>query len=199
MTERQQRFCEFYAQNPNATQAAISAGFSEKTAYSQGQRMLRNVEIQKHIAEITAPEQGQRIADALEVQQLWTSVLRDSEAKTRDRLEAGKLLFAAQAGAAQTVGNDDSIVDADSEAEEKTGRTFLLPFNGSGDISAVILPDGSWFPLPGHENDDVLVYLSDEPTEKTRYRIWKKTQGEVDICGMQEPYLSQVIAQYLEE
>ncbi|MGH8525139.1 MAG: terminase small subunit, partial [Gammaproteobacteria bacterium] len=29
----------------NATQAAVRAGYSRKTAYSQGQRLLKNVEV----------------------------------------------------------------------------------------------------------------------------------------------------------
>ncbi|MCG2907268.1 terminase small subunit, partial [Escherichia coli] len=35
----------------NATQAAIRAGYSEKTAYSHGQRLVKNVEIEKLIEE----------------------------------------------------------------------------------------------------------------------------------------------------
>ena len=46
-TEKQRRFCEEYLKNPNATEAAKSAGYSEKTAYSQGQRLLKNVEVAK--------------------------------------------------------------------------------------------------------------------------------------------------------
>lgn len=43
----QQRFVDEYLIDLNATQAAIRAGYSEKTAYSQGQRLLKNVEIDK--------------------------------------------------------------------------------------------------------------------------------------------------------
>jgi phage terminase small subunit len=38
-------FVEEYLVDLNATQAAIRAGYSEKTAYSQGQRLLKNVEV----------------------------------------------------------------------------------------------------------------------------------------------------------
>lgn len=41
---------EYLACDFNATQAAIKAGFSEKTAGSQGQRLLKNVEIAESIA-----------------------------------------------------------------------------------------------------------------------------------------------------
>lgn len=46
LTEKQKRFVAEYLVDLNATQAAIRAGYSEKTAYSQGQRLLKNVEIQ---------------------------------------------------------------------------------------------------------------------------------------------------------
>lgn len=40
----------FIANGGNATQAAITAGYSERTAYSQGPRLLEDVEIQQMIA-----------------------------------------------------------------------------------------------------------------------------------------------------
>lgn len=49
LTEKQQRFCEEYLIDLNATQAAIRAGYKEKTAYSMGQRLLKNVEIQNQL------------------------------------------------------------------------------------------------------------------------------------------------------
>ncbi len=45
MTPKQQRFVTEYLVDLNATQAAIRAGYSEKTARSQGQRLLTNVDI----------------------------------------------------------------------------------------------------------------------------------------------------------
>lgn len=49
MTDKQRRFIEEYPVDFNATAAAIRAGYSEKTAYSQGQRLLKNVEIRDAI------------------------------------------------------------------------------------------------------------------------------------------------------
>ena len=46
LTPRQHRFVQEYLLDLNATQAAIRAGYSRKTAYSMGQRLLKNVEIQ---------------------------------------------------------------------------------------------------------------------------------------------------------
>jgi phage terminase small subunit len=52
LNPKQQKFCEQYAIYRNATKAAELAGYSKKTAYSQGQRLLKNVEIKKAIATI---------------------------------------------------------------------------------------------------------------------------------------------------
>lgn len=50
MTPKQQRFVEEYLIDLCATQAAIRAGYSQRTAYSQGQRLLKNVEVHSAIA-----------------------------------------------------------------------------------------------------------------------------------------------------
>jgi len=49
LTPKQQRFVDEYLIDLNATQAAIRAGYSAKTAMQQGERVLRNVEVQKLI------------------------------------------------------------------------------------------------------------------------------------------------------
>ena len=54
MTPKQQRFVEEYLIDLNATQAAIRAGYSAKTASSQGERLLRNVEVPKAVVDAKA-------------------------------------------------------------------------------------------------------------------------------------------------
>jgi len=54
LNDKQKRFAEEYIIDLNATQAAIRAGYSEKTAYSQGQRLLKHVEVQAFIQELQA-------------------------------------------------------------------------------------------------------------------------------------------------
>lgn len=54
LTDKQARFCEEYLIDLNATQAAIRAGYSEKTANEQGARLLANVSVQEKIAELKA-------------------------------------------------------------------------------------------------------------------------------------------------
>lgn len=52
MTDKQARFCEEYMIDLNATQAAIRAGYSPKTANEQAARLLANVSIQNRIAQL---------------------------------------------------------------------------------------------------------------------------------------------------
>ena len=51
LTEKQQRFVEEYLIDLNATQAAIRAGYSAKTAQEQSSRLLSNVMVQQAISE----------------------------------------------------------------------------------------------------------------------------------------------------
>ncbi len=52
LTPKQERFCQEYLIDLNATRAAIRAGYSEKTANNQSSRLLVNVGIQNKIAEL---------------------------------------------------------------------------------------------------------------------------------------------------
>ena len=49
LTAKQAAFVAEYAVDRNATQAAIRAGYSAKTAASQGERLLRNVEVRQAV------------------------------------------------------------------------------------------------------------------------------------------------------
>ncbi len=51
LTPKQARFVEEYLIDLNATQAAIRAGYSKKTAKQQGQRLLTNVDVQAAVTE----------------------------------------------------------------------------------------------------------------------------------------------------
>lgn len=76
MTPRQEKFCVEYLINLNATQAAIRAGYSEKTAYSMGQRLLKNVEIQSRIKKMRDDYYDKTIMSAKEVEYLLSKAAR---------------------------------------------------------------------------------------------------------------------------
>ncbi len=54
MTPKQQRFVEEYLIDLNATQAAIRAGYSARTAMEQGYQLLRNTSVSAALSEAVA-------------------------------------------------------------------------------------------------------------------------------------------------
>ena len=76
MTEKQKRFCDEYLIDLNATQAAIRAGYSERTAYSIGTENLRKPEISAYINSRMEEKKKELIADQDEVLKYLTSVMR---------------------------------------------------------------------------------------------------------------------------
>lgn len=92
MNQRQRKFCEEYLKSGNATEAVKTAGYSARTAYSIGQRLLKNVEVQEYLEQRNAELSAQNIADVEEVRRFWSIVIRDESAKSADRLKASELL-----------------------------------------------------------------------------------------------------------
>ena len=76
LTAKQQRFCDEYLIDLNATQAAIRAGYSAKTAYSIGNENLKKPEIREYIDNRLAEKEKELIADQNEVMKYLTSVMR---------------------------------------------------------------------------------------------------------------------------
>lgn len=90
LTAKQQRFCDEYLIDLNATQAAIRAGYSAKTARAIGAENLTKLDIQEYIQNRMAEKEAKLIADQDEVLKYLTAVLRgDSSAHVLARDETG--------------------------------------------------------------------------------------------------------------
>ncbi len=82
MNVRQKTFADFYIETGNQTESAKKAGYSEKTAYSAGNRLLKNVEILEYIAERQKEiekSRGHDIMSLVEIQELRTKIARGEE------------------------------------------------------------------------------------------------------------------------
>lgn len=90
LTAKQQRFCDEYLIDMNITQAAIRAGYSQKTAYAIGQENLKKPMVKEYIEKRMAEKEAALIADQTEVMQYLTSVMRGgSSSSVLARNEAG--------------------------------------------------------------------------------------------------------------
>lgn len=162
MNEKQRRFAEYYASNPNATEAAKAAGYSERTAYSQGQRLLKKVEVQNHIKGLQDMLASERIASVDEVKQVWTDFLRSPQEKTKDRIKAGELLLKSS-GALLPPTDEYSENDAVDDY-----AVVVVPYDGRGGTpNAVRMPNGEVVPLANAKDSDVLQFV-DVPSENEK-------------------------------
>lgn len=76
MNARQKKFCDEYLIDCNATQAAIRAGYSPKTAKSIGNENLTKPDLKAYIDEQLELLHSKRTADAQEVLEYLTAVMR---------------------------------------------------------------------------------------------------------------------------
>ena len=76
LNARQNSFCEFYVASGNATESAIKAGYSKKTADRIASENLRKLELKKYIDELMQKLESERIASAEEVLQNLTAMMR---------------------------------------------------------------------------------------------------------------------------
>lgn len=92
LNPKQRTFCIEYIKDHNATQAAIRAGYAEKTAYSIGSENLRKPEIVDFIADL----EKDAIPNAEEIKRsnikFWQETRGDVEQRMGDRLKASELM-----------------------------------------------------------------------------------------------------------
>lgn len=92
MTHRQELFIQEYIKTGNATNSAIKAGYSKKTARSIGQRLLTNVDIKKKINELSQKIACNSIMTAKERQEYLTKLINAADVKVSDKLKALDIL-----------------------------------------------------------------------------------------------------------
>lgn len=92
LTPKQQLFCDEYLIDLNATQAAIRAGYSEKTAKQIGQENLSKPDLKKYIEERLKAKEPSLIASQDELLAFITSAIRGEEYEMKDRLKAADML-----------------------------------------------------------------------------------------------------------
>ena len=76
LTAKQQRFCDEYLIDLNATQAAIRAGYSEKAARQIATENMAKPSIKEYIEKRMAEKEAALVADQAEVLKYLTSVMR---------------------------------------------------------------------------------------------------------------------------
>jgi len=150
LTEKQKRFCDYYVETGNATEAAIKAGYSEKTARFIASENLTKPYIKNYIDARLKELQEKRIAKAEEVMTFLSASMRGelqeevvvveglgegaSEAKiikkqisAKDRIKAAELLGKRYALFTDKLNVDATVgvqiiddIDEDEDVEDDT-------------------------------------------------------------------------------
>lgn len=92
LNAKQRAFTVEYMKDKNATQAAIRAGYSEKTARSIGNELLAKPDIQKAIKDLENAAQTRAGITVEKIVERINKIAEDPNTLPRDRLKADELL-----------------------------------------------------------------------------------------------------------
>ena len=92
LNAKQRAFTVEYMKDKNATQAAIRAGYSQKTAYSIGKQLLNKLEIQEKIKELQEEARARAGITVDIIVNRLNSIASNPEEKSSDRIRADELL-----------------------------------------------------------------------------------------------------------
>lgn len=131
MTPKQQKFCDEYLISGNATDAAIRAGYSPKTAYSIGNENLSKPEIREYIDKQMELLHNQKTADAQEVIEYLTAVMRGEHSEQTLRLDGD---------GCQSIDEIDVSAKDRIKAAELLGKRYgLFKENVNVDMETVVI------------------------------------------------------------
>ena len=132
LTMKQKKFCEEYLVSGNATDAAIKAGYSKKTANRIASENLTKLDVKNYIDEKLKEMESRKIADAAEVMQYLTSVMRNETKETVPMFNGVNI---------ELVEKDTSIKDRNKAAEMLAKRFGILTDKVALEIAPVVIKD----------------------------------------------------------
>lgn len=121
LTPKQQAFCDNYIVSHNATDAAIKAGYSKKTARFQGSQLLTNLNIKKYLEDHAKEAHTSKIATATEILEFLTDTVRNKANGLKDRLKAAQML------------GDHFALYKDAQTEQSDDGCATVVFDNLGD------------------------------------------------------------------
>ncbi|HBF4252755.1 terminase small subunit [Clostridioides difficile] len=136
LTEKQKRFCDYYIETGNATEAYKKAykNNNQRTSESNGSRLLSNDKVKNYIEERLKQIESKRIADAKEVMEYLTKILRNQEQE--------EVVIVSENGP-EIIKKDVSIKDR-NKAAELLGKRYALwteKVDLDGNVGVTIIDD----------------------------------------------------------
>lgn len=126
MNKKQKKFADIFIEIGNQTEAAKRAGYSEKTAYSIGNRLLKNVEVSQYIEKRLREEEKKQIATADETMIFLTKMMKgeirdafDLDPSNTDRIAVAKEIMKRYNAVREN--NDETLAKLDDVLEQMGG------------------------------------------------------------------------------
>jgi len=135
VTPRQRKFCDEYLISGNATDAAIKAGYSPKTAKQTGSENLAKPDLKAYIETELEKLHSAKIADAQEVLEYLTAVMRGQHTEQVLKLVGDGI---------QTIADIDVSAKERLKAAELIGKRYALfsdKIDLGGAVPVVIMGD----------------------------------------------------------
>ena len=88
LNDKQRKFVSYYVKDPNASKAAKLAGYSERSAYNQGKRLLQHPEVIKEIEKQAGKIKNKNILDAKQRMELLSEIALGGDNSNNDRIKA---------------------------------------------------------------------------------------------------------------
>lgn len=93
LTPKQKKFCDNYLVSGNATESAIKAGYSKRTAKEMGCENLTKPNLTNYIKSKSVSNEISTVMNMQEIRETWTKLIRDDKTtETKDRLKASEML-----------------------------------------------------------------------------------------------------------
>ena len=110
LTAKQKAWIDYYKRGNTAAEAARLAGYKAKSDKAFQNIGSENVgKLGDYIADRDAVLESPRIADMEEINEFWTSVMRDKDESTRNRLRASELRAKASGASTEKVQHPGSV------------------------------------------------------------------------------------------
>lgn len=135
LTSKQRKFCDEYLISGNATDAAIKAGYSPKTAKQTGSENLAKPDLKAYIETELEKLHSAKIADAQEVLEYLTAVMRGQHTEQVLKLVGDGI---------QTIADIDVSAKERLKAAELIGKRYALfsdKIDLGGAVPVVIMGD----------------------------------------------------------
>ena len=149
LRDKQELFCNEYIVDLNATQAAIRAGYSKKTAQEQSSRLLSNVIIQDRISELKQGRIERVKIDAdwvlVSAKKVFDRCMQEEEIKSDDGATIGQYKFEHSGAnkALEIIGKHVKVRAFEKEEEmDNVGESLNITFNVSEPVKVVKVTNG---------------------------------------------------------